>query len=95
VIGDPPSPAGATHDSSTSPEPTPFAGATTAVNPVGAPGADATSVGVAEVVGDAGPVPAAFTAETRNRYSVPFVRSVTNADPVVDWPSSKVVQLEP
>ena len=66
--------------------------ATVAASPVGAPG---TVRGVADVVVDAAPVPAALTAETRNVYAVPLVRPVTVADVTVDVASLNVVHDVP
>ena len=63
VIGDPPLLVGADQLTFTCPEPTPDAGATTAVTDCGAPGIVR---GVADAVADAAPVPAALTADTRN-----------------------------
>jgi hypothetical protein len=86
VIAAPPVAAGADHDSATWVEPG------VAANPLGAPG---TVRGVADAVVEAAPVPAAFTADTRNVYSVPLARPVTVADVTVDVPSAKMVQLVP
>jgi hypothetical protein len=92
VIGDPPVLVGANQLTFTCPEPTPDAGATTAVTDCGAPGFVR---GVAEAVVEAVPVPAALTAETRNMYGVPLDRPVTVVLVVVDVPSVNVVHVVP
>jgi hypothetical protein len=51
--------------------------------------------GVADAVVEAAPLPAALTAATRNRYSVPFANPVTAADVTADVPSAKMVQFVP
>ena len=78
MIGEPPSLAGAVHDSAADA----FPG--TAVTPVGAPG---TAAGVTAALGDeGGEVPAALVAVTVNVYAVPLTRPVTVAvvAPVVE-----------
>jgi hypothetical protein len=63
-----------------------------AVSVVGEPGELALmALAVAEGV----PVPATFTAETRNMYVVPALSPVTVADVVVEVPSAKAVHVEP
>jgi hypothetical protein len=87
VIGDPPVLVGADQLTFTWPDPTPDAGATTAVTDCGAPGFVR---GVADTVADVAPVPPALFAATRKRYSVPLVRPVTVTDVAVDVPSANV-----
>jgi hypothetical protein len=66
-----------------------------AANPDGASGTDTTALGVAVTVAEAAPWPAAFTADTRNVYSVPFVNPVTTAAVTAEAPSSNVDHDEP
>ena len=58
-------------------------------------GTPATVRGVADVVVEYPPVPAAFTAATRNMYALPFVSPVTAAVGCVDVPSANVFQFNP
>jgi hypothetical protein len=86
VTTDPPVPP-AVHDNATCVLPP------TPLTAVGAPGV---VYGVTDAESaDAGPVPAALTAETRNTYAVPLVSPVTVADAVADVPSSNVVHVTP
>ena len=72
MIGDPPSTAGAAHDTATCSSPA------VPDTPVGAPGAVKGATGVTGGDGaDAGPVPCALVAVTVNVYGVPLVRPVT------------------
>jgi hypothetical protein len=86
VTPDPPVDAGATQLNLTSPDL--FVGA--AVNDRGA---DGTARGVAETALLAAPVPAAFTADTRKRYAVPFCKPITTALVPTPTPSANLVQL--
>ncbi len=58
-------------------------------------GAVGTASGVAEARELVGPVPAAFTAATRNRYVVPLVSPPTTAVGAADTPSTAVVHGPP
>ena len=58
-------------------------------------GASGTVRGVADNSFDVDPVPTLFTADTRNRYGVPFDNEVTIALVEVEPPSENKVQLEP
>ena len=85
MIAEPPFEPGAVHESDTAPLPN------VGVSPVGA------EAGIAGVYGptwlDALPDPTEFTAETRNRYSVPFCRLVTVAVVAVEVPSENVLHV--